>query len=243
MNNRRLLAFFRYAPDGAPAGGTNQTQNPTSAPAPTSEGEGVKTADSEGAETSTASTEGAENPTGSTSADATNPTQPDGQDNQDKVFTQTELDQKVEERLAIEKRRAATREANARAEAERKAKEEQGEFQTLYQTERTRAETAEARVAELERQIMVDRIVGEFSLDADLKERLRGEDEAGLRADAKKLAAFRKVPKAPPSDAGAGNRPMAPKAPPSNGNPNAANPAPPTPNYAFTRPDEVKIPF
>lgn len=103
-------------------------------------------------------------------------------------FTQADVDRIIKERLDKAKAAADKQAENARAEAERKAAEEQGEFKKLYETEKANREKAEAEKARIERERLIDRIAATHALPAELRDRLRGESEEELNADAEQLA-------------------------------------------------------
>lgn len=75
--------------------------------------------------------------------------------------------------------------ADQKAEADRLAK--QGEFEKLYQAEKTAREKLEAQITEMTTVAMRQKIVNETGLPAALAERLQGSNEDEMRADALKL--------------------------------------------------------
>lgn len=120
------------------------------------------------------------------------------------VETSEQKAARLERELADTRKEAAAyrtklrAEETAKAEAERKAAEEQGEFKKLYEGAQAKLVELEAARTKAEREQLLARIASEAGLDATLAERLRGEDEAALRADAAALAAHLK-PAAPTS--------------------------------------------
>lgn len=153
---------------------------------------------SEGTEKANATETGVENTDTSTdkSEGTTNGTQP--------KFTQADLDRILKERLDKAQKAADKKAEDARAEAERKAAEEQGEFKKLYEDAEKRRVEAEAKAAQIERERLLDRIAAKHALPDDLRDRLRGDSEEDLDADAEKLAALiakPDTPKAPDLDA------------------------------------------
>lgn len=86
---------------------------------------------------------------------------------------------------------------------------EQGQYKDLWTDEKTKRETAEARVVELEGQIQESRlnalrskIAKEFNIPEGLADRIRGDDEAAMRADATEVAKNVAPPKAPETQTG-----------------------------------------
>jgi hypothetical protein len=119
-----------------------------------------------------------------------------------KTFTQTELDAIVTERLQRAQRKAEEATAKARTEAERKAQEEQGQFQKLAESlkaelEQERQARKAAELAGLRRDVAARR-----NLPAGLVDRLRGETEQEIDADAEALLAALPKPAAPNINAG-----------------------------------------
>jgi hypothetical protein len=90
-------------------------------------------------------------------------------------------------------RKAKTEADRAAEEAARKAAEEQGQFKTLYETERASREAAEARARAAELDRIKTKIGAKLNLPAELLDRLRGETEEDIEADAKTLLAV--IPK------------------------------------------------
>jgi hypothetical protein len=97
--------------------------------------------------------------------------------------------------VALERERAARREAEQRAkeherriaELEDRDKTEVERARASAERERKRAEDAEARIAALELSALRREVASELGLPARLAERLRGDTERELRADARRL--------------------------------------------------------
>lgn len=136
---------------------------------------------------------------GQAPAGATTTEKPDGETPEQKAA-------RLERELAETRKEAAgyrtklRAEEAAKEEAARKAAEEQGEFKQLYEQAQQQLAELEAARTKAERAQLLARIATEAGLDATLAERLRGEDEAALRADAKALA--ERLKPAAPTDAG-----------------------------------------
>lgn len=112
----------------------------------------------------------------------------------ERTFTQAEVDALIRERIARASSKADEAAKRATAEAERRAAEEQGKFQELYQRTLTELETerTQRRATEL---LMLKRDIGsKFGLPTALVDRLQGEDEEAITADAKALSLA--IPKA-----------------------------------------------
>jgi hypothetical protein len=105
-----------------------------------------------------------------------------------RTFTQAELDQIVKDRLEKANKAAEKKAADARAEAERKAAEEQGNFKTLYEQEKTAREAAETERKQMERERLLDKVAAKHALPERLRNKLEGETEDELEADAIELA-------------------------------------------------------
>jgi hypothetical protein len=93
----------------------------------------------------------------------------------------------------------------ANEEAVRKAAEEQGKFKELYELEMSKTQAAEARAKAAELASIKARIGAKLNLPAELLDRLRGETEEDIEADAKTLLAVIPKPAAiTANDAGQG---------------------------------------
>lgn len=103
-------------------------------------------------------------------------------------------------------RRARQAEADAKAaRSELQGLQDQGKSEV--EKAATRAERAEARVAELERSLLVTSVASKYDLHPELVPRLRGDTEEELEADAKALAKqFPRQQETPPPDLGSGPR-------------------------------------
>lgn len=112
----------------------------------------------------------------------------------ERTFTQAEVESLIRDRIAKANSKADEAARKATEAAERKAAEEQGKFQELYQRTLTELETerTQRRATEL---TMLKRDIGaKFALPAALVDRLQGEDEDAITADAKALS--QAIPKA-----------------------------------------------
>jgi hypothetical protein len=148
-----------------------------------------------------------ETPTTPTTGD----NQPEQQAQPERTFTQADVDRIINERIAKERSKAETMAAKAREEAERKAAEEQGEYQKLYQAAQKRIEETEARLKASEIASIKREVATRLNMPVALANRLQGEDEATIEADAKELMAALPKPVAPNINSGTGNG-AAPKA-------------------------------
>jgi len=147
---------------------------------------------------STTATQDAQTPT-------TGDNQPETQAQTERTFTQADVDRIITERLAKERTKAESMATKAREDAERKAAEEQGRYQQLYETAQRRiaekdAELKAAQVASIKREV-----ASRLNLPSALANRLQGEDEADIEADAKALLAALPKPAAPNINSGTGN--------------------------------------
>ncbi len=119
---------------------------------------------------------------------------PDATGTSERMFKQSEVEALIRERIAKANVKAESLAVKAREDAERKAAEEQGKFQELYQRTLTELETerTQRRATEL---TMLKRDIGaKFGLPSALVDRLVGEDEETIAADAKTLS--QAIPKA-----------------------------------------------
>jgi hypothetical protein len=119
-----------------------------------------------------------------------------------KTFTQTELDAIVTERLQRAQRKAEEQTAKARTEAERKAQEEQGEYKKLADSLKAELEQERTRAKALELAGLRRDVAARRNLPAGLVDRLRGETEQEIDADAEALLAALPKPQAPNINAG-----------------------------------------
>lgn len=120
-----------------------------------------------------------------------------------------------------------------KTDAERKAAEEQGNYKKLYEDLLKEHDTLKTTAEKEKRDALRTKIASEFNLPSDLAERLAGETEADLKADAEKLAKLVKAPSAPNTETGTnGTKP-----------PPLEKPADPTKaNYSFMPVGAVPIP-
>lgn len=131
--------------------------------------------------------------------------QPVAQAQTERTFTQADVDRIITERLAKERTKAESMATKAREEAERKAAEEQGKYQQLYEAAQKRiaekdAELKAAQIASIKREV-----ASRLNMPLALANRLQGEDEADIEADAKALLAALPKPAAPNINSGTGN--------------------------------------
>ena len=148
----------------------------------------------------------------STTAEQEAPTTPTTGDNQpepqaqtERTFTQQDVDRIINERLAKERTKAESMATKAREEAERKAAEEQGKYQELYQAAQQKAADLEARLKATEIASIKRNVAQRLNMPIALAQRLQGEDEASIEADAKSLMAALPKPAAPNINSGTGN--------------------------------------
>ena len=106
--------------------------------------------------------------------------------------TAAELARLQKEIADLRKENAKHRTANR--EAERKAAEEAGQFKTLYEQTMAELETLKADAAKRGREALLHRVAKTAGLPDDLADRLRGETEDELLADAKAMAKRLAVP-------------------------------------------------
>lgn len=123
----------------------------------------------------------------------------------ERTFTQQDVDRIINERLAKERTKAESMATKAREEAERKAAEEQGKYQELYEAAQKRIVDTEARLRAAEIASIKRDVAQRLSMPIALAQRLQGEDEASIEADAKALMAALPKPAAPNINSGTGN--------------------------------------
>lgn len=131
------------------------------------------------------------------------------------AFTQADVDRIVKERLEREKAKAQEREQKAREEAERKAAEEQGKFKELYEQAQARIEQEEKARKALELKMLRQQVAKQVGIPDALADRLVGETQEELEADAKQLLETlpKADPKAPSLNGGAGGKNRGPGTP------------------------------
>ena len=132
--------------------------------------------------------------------------EPGNQTEQARTFSQADIDRIVTERLAKEKAKSEAAVKRAQEEAEAKRLAEQGEFQKLYEQAQAKLQEAEERARALELAGIRRDVAARLNLPAALMDRLRGEDEAAIEADAKALIAALPKPAAPDINAGSGTQ-------------------------------------
>lgn len=147
--------------------------------------------------------------------DKTKKEEPTGSSNDDKDLGENGKKALQEERDA---RRAAVARAteaekelkrikDAQEEADRKAAEDQGNYKKLYEDLIAKHETLEADLKKKERDALRTKVAGNHNLPSDLVERLAGETEAELEADAEKLAKLVKATPPPNTETGTSTKP------------------------------------
>jgi hypothetical protein len=114
-----------------------------------------------------------------------------------KTFTQAEVEALIRERVAREQKKATDAAEKARTDAKRKADEEAGEFKKLYDQSQIELATAKAEAHAATLRALRRDVAAKTSLPAALAERLQGETEEELEADAKALLAALPKPAAP----------------------------------------------
>jgi hypothetical protein len=158
--------------------------------------------------------------------------------------TQADLDALIGKEKA-KAERAAKKEIDAAVEAAKaaaieewkaaqqtEAAKEQGEFKTLYESAIKDTETLKAKIAELENDkrtmslsALRSTVAAKHGLPAALADRLQGETEEALEADAKALAAVAKTESAPNTEGGKGK---------GTGNGSSATPPVKSPTHRFS---------
>ncbi len=127
-----------------------------------------------------------------------------------KTYTEADIEKIVTERLQRDRRLREDASNKAIAAAERKAAEEQGKFQELYQRTMAELETERQQRRATELTLLKREVGAKFGLPAALVDRLQGDDEDAIAADAKALSAA--LPKAPaPNINSAAGAPVAAK--------------------------------
>jgi hypothetical protein len=124
----------------------------------------------------------------------------------EKKFTQTELDALIQERLERAEKKAKADAEKAAAAAEAKALAEQGKYKELYEQEKAAREEAESKRRALELSALRRKVAEDVKLPTALADRIRGETEEEIRADAKELLAALPKPAAPNINNGAGGQ-------------------------------------
>jgi len=111
-----------------------------------------------------------------------------------------EVNQQLKQLRAEQEKAQREREA-----AEQQRLEEQNEFKALYEKERQKRETAMAEMKALQLKSMRRSIAADVGLPNGLADRLQGETEDEIKADAEALLKTLPKPAAPNLDGGAGN--------------------------------------
>lgn len=122
------------------------------------------------------------------------------------TYTQKDVDRLIGERLQRERVNAEKAAQKEREAAERKAAEQQGEYQKLYETAQAKLAAAESEAHELRLGQLRRAAADKVGLPAALADRLRGENEAELEADAKAVFAALPKPVAPNINNGQGGQ-------------------------------------
>ena len=125
----------------------------------------------------------------------------------DKIFAQADVDRIVKERLQREQGKAEQLAQKAREEAEAKALAEQGKYKELFEKQQADLQAAADRVKALELQTLRNNVATKVGLPAAFVDRLRGETEAEIEADAKSILAIIPKPTAPNINANSGGQP------------------------------------
>lgn len=104
-----------------------------------------------------------------------------------RTFSESEVERIIKERLERQAKKLEEQQRKAQEEAERKAAEQQGEYKSLY--EKTQAELEQTRNEAKAAQLAAARrlVAKELGISDKIAERLRGETEDELRADAEAL--------------------------------------------------------
>lgn len=120
----------------------------------------------------------------------------------ERLYTKAEMEAAVRSRLANADAKAQEAAKKAAAEAEAKALKEQGEYKTLYEKLQAELEQERTRAKALEVAGMRRDVAARLQLPVGLVDRLRGETEDDIEADAKALLAALPKPAAPNINAG-----------------------------------------
>jgi hypothetical protein len=120
----------------------------------------------------------------------------------ERTFTKAEVEALVRDRLASSERKSAEAAKKAAADAEAKTLKEQGEYKTLYEKMQAELEQERQRAKALELAGLRRDVAARRNLPAGLVDRLRGETEQEIDADAEALLAALPKPAAPNINAG-----------------------------------------
>lgn len=159
-----------------------------------------------GGETTAGTSQTGGEPGKSTASDAASgsgdPPSSSGETSKDRTFTQAEIDAIVKQRLAEQK-------ARDKKQADEAKLAQDNEWKTLAEQRQQEILDLNAKVAKQEQDALRSRIGAKHKLPEKLIDRIRGETEADMEADAKDLAKTVKAPDAPETDAGKGSQPPA----------------------------------
>lgn len=127
------------------------------------------------------------------------PTGGDAGEQPQRTFSQAEVDALIKDRLDRATKKSEEQQRRAQEEAERRAAEQQGEYKSLY--EKTQAELEEVRTQAKAAQLAATRrlVAKELGISEKIAERLVGETEEELRADAEALLGELPKPQKPPA--------------------------------------------
>ena len=127
------------------------------------------------------------------------PTGGDAGEQPQRTFTQAEVDALIKDRLDRATKKSEEQQRRAQEEAQRRAAEQQGEYKSLY--EKTQAELEEVRTQAKAAQLAATRrlVAKELGISEKIAERLVGETEEELRADAEALLGELPKPQKPPA--------------------------------------------
>ena len=128
-----------------------------------------------------------------------------------KIFTQADVDRIIAKRMERAQSKAELDAEKATKVAEAKALAEQGKYQQLYEAAKAEAEQAKAEAAKVHTDALRARIARTVGLPESWADRLRGDDEDAITADAKSMLRDMPKPAAPNINASTGNG-AAPKA-------------------------------
>lgn len=121
------------------------------------------------------------------------------------TFTQADVDRIVQERLQRAEAKAKEAAEKAARDAEAKALAEQGKFKELYEQAQAQAAAHEAELQKARLENMRQRVATKVGLPSVLVDRLAGDTEEAIEADAKALLAALPKPAAPNINSGTGD--------------------------------------
>lgn len=149
------------------------------------------------------------------------------------TFSQDEVNRLIGKARDEGKKQAADEAKRKQTEDEAKAK---GEWEKVAQAKEAEVADLKAQLANRDRALLVAKVAALHKLPSELADRLQGDDEAALDADAKALAKVVAARPAPDTEAGSGTN---------NGAANGGRPKPKTPEgpvYAFDGTKKVAWP-